>query len=128
MRLTSIVFGIALIAPGFGLRAQDTPPDIRIFPAPSETPKPFDWSRFKLILPQPPAAKAPEPQRIIRMLNRPCAVARITRPSPSIDLLIAPGNRKPGVPVEANSKDITEMNVPAPSCLDVERFAPPTTR
>src|SRR5579863_2331089 len=130
MRLTTITLGIALIAPACApLMAQDAQPDTQLFTAPGETPKPFDWSRFKLLV---PASKAPAPRVILNTpkplatvaenSNRPCAVMRITRPNASIDPLIAPNNQKPALPLEANSKDISERNVPAPSCLDLGRL------
>lgn len=130
MRLTTITLGIALIAPGCApLMAQDAQPDTQLFAAPSETPKPFDWSRFKLLVPPPKAPMPPVilnapklPAVVSAKSDKPCSVARIMRPNASIDPLIAPNRQKPASPVEANSKDISELNVPAPSCLDLGRL------
>ena len=112
--------------------AQDSRPDTQLFTAPSETPKPFDWSRFKLLVPPPKPAmplvilNTPKPLTVVgNKLDKPCAVARITLPGPSIDPRIAPGSPRSSLPMEANSKDITEMDVPAPSCLDIGRTPAP---
>ena len=133
MRLTTITLGIALIAPGCApLVAQDSQPDIQLFTAPGETPKPFDWSRFKLLVPPPKGRtppvilNAPKPLTILGSnSNKPCSVARVTRPKALIDPLIAPNKHRPALPGEANSKDISELNVPAPSCLDLGRLPNP---
>lgn len=62
--------------------------------------------------------------RQILLGNKPCAIARIMKPNPAIDPKIAPQMipQNPGstpMPVEAHSRDVTEMNVSAPSCEDV---------
>jgi hypothetical protein len=127
MNLTRLLCAIVLIASGCAsMWAQTTP----LTPAPVVpnlvAPKPFqfDASQYKGLLPGWPAVVKPAAPIVIarRVLlnNTPCAIARIMKPNPAIDPKMNPHN--PGstpMPVEAHSRDITGMNVPAPSCMDV---------
>jgi hypothetical protein len=92
-------------------------------------PKPFqfDASQYKLLLPNRPVNLKPQGPLVVanRILpnDKPCAVARIMKPNPAIDPQMIPHNGSPAMPIEAHSRDITELNAPAPSCMDVA--APP---
>jgi hypothetical protein len=92
-------------------------------------PKPFQFngSQYKGLLPGWPVTLQPQSPRVIANRlgpgNKPCAVARIMKPNPAIDPQMIPHNGSPAMPIEAHSRDITELNAPAPSCMDVA--APP---
>ncbi len=117
MYLTRLLCGAVLIASSCAsIRAQTAPltPD-PIVPRPFQ----FDASQYKGLLPGWPATLKPQaPIVIARQIllgSRPCAVARIMKPDPAIDPRMVA--RAPGL--EIRSRDITEMNAPAPSCTDI---------
>lgn len=118
--------GTFLIAFGCASMWAQTAP---LTPTPvAPTPFQFDGSHYKLWLPNQPAV--PKPQGPLVMAsplvpgNKPCAVARLMKPSSAIDpQMIAHNPRSPAMPIEANSRDITETNAPAPACSDIAAHA-----
>ena len=89
-------------------------------------PKPFqfDASQYKLLLPNRPVTLTPSGPLTAALQivpgNRPCAAARIMKPNPAIDRGMLPRSSGPApTPIEAHSRDVTEKNVPAPSCADI---------
>jgi len=125
MNLTRLLCRVILIASGCASMWAQTAP---LTPDPV-VPKPFQFnpSQYKGLLPGWPVIVKPQTPIVIAnriLLNKPCAAVRIMKPNPAIDTQIAPKmipqNSGPApMPVEAHSRDITEMNAPAPSCADV---------
>jgi hypothetical protein len=130
MNLTRLLCRVILVASGCASMWAQTAP---LMPSPvvpnPVAPKPFqfDASQYKGLLPGwPVVVKPTAPIAITRQIllgNKPCAVARIMKPDPAIDPKIDPQMipRNPGptpMPIEVHSRDITETNVPAPSCAD----------
>ncbi len=132
-RLAVLILGTALTIPAWAQTNPAAPSLTAPTPAAPEVvatpilpipvpPKPFDASQYKLLLnrtfivrPGGPLTRAPQ----IVM----CAAARVVKPSPAIDpQIIGPGPRFYFAPTEARSRDLAEMNVPAPSCAEL---APP---
>jgi hypothetical protein len=129
--VTRLICRAVLIASGCASMWAQTAP---LMPSPV-VPKPFqfDGSQYKGLLPGWPVVLKPQGPLIIanRLVpgNKPCAIARITKPNPAIDPQMIPHN--PGstpMPIEAHSRDITEMNVPAPSCVDIAASQTPIRR
>lgn len=131
MNLTRLLCRAILLASGCAPMWAQTAPltPSPVVPDPI-APKPFqfDASQYKGLLPGwPVVVKPTAPIVITRQIllgHKPCAFARIMKPNPAIDPKIAPQTipQNPGstpMPVEAHSRDVTEMNVPAPSCEDV---------
>jgi hypothetical protein len=131
MNLTRLLCRVILIASSCASMWAQTAPftPSPVVPNPV-APKPFqfDASQYKGLLPGwPVVVKPTAPIVITRQIllgNKPCAVARIMKPNPAIDPQIAPqmiphNSGAAPMPIEAHSRDITEMNAPAPSCADV---------
>jgi hypothetical protein len=121
MNMTRLLCRVVLIASGCASMWAQTAP---LVPSPV-APKPFqfDGSQYKGLLPGWPAVLKPvKPLVIARqiLLNKPCAAMRIMKPNPAIDPQMIPHNSGSApMPIEPHSRDITEMNVPAPSCADI---------
>lgn len=122
MNLTRLLCRVVLIASGCASIWAQTAP---VVPNPvARTPFQFDASQYKGLLPGWPVTLKPRGPLVLanRLLpgNRPCAAARIMKPNPATDPGMIPHNAGPApLPIEAHSRDITEMNVPAPSCADI---------
>ncbi len=127
MNLNRLLCALVLIASGCAAVWAQTAP---LTPAPivpnPVVPKPFqfDASHYKLLLPNRPVTLTPggqlTPAPQIVLNNKPCAVARIMKPNPALDPGMIPHNPGPApMPIEMHSRDITETNVPAPSCADI---------
>jgi hypothetical protein len=114
MHLTRLLCGTVLIASGCASMSAQTAP---LTPSPLvPTPFQFDSSKYKLLLPNPQVILKPG----LAPGNKPCAVARIMKPNEAIDPQMIPQHSGPApMPIEIHSRDITEMNVPAPSCADI---------
>ena len=116
MNLKRVILQVVFVAAASPLIWAQSAPVFPFTVDPSPVvPKPFqfDGSKFKLL--------PPRGQVMLRQAAAPstwpCAVARIVKPSDAIDPQIVAGGLKPAA--NTNSRDITEANVPAPSCLDV---------
>jgi hypothetical protein len=127
MNLTRLLCRSVLIASGCTSMWAQTAP---VVPNPV-APKPFQFngSQYKGLLPDWPVILKPQAPLVIadRLVpgNKPCAIARIMKPNPAIDPGMIPHNSGPApMPIEPHSRDITEMNAPAPSCADVRRVIP----
>jgi hypothetical protein len=132
MNLTRFLCRVLLIASGCASAWAQTAPltPLPVVPDPV-VPKPFQFngSQYRLLLPNRPVILRPGGPLTTALQvipgNKPCAVARIIRPNPSVDPKMIPQNSgSAALPIEAHSHDVTEMNVPAPSCAD---FAEPQT-
>jgi hypothetical protein len=88
-------------------------------------PKPFqfDGSQYKGLLPGWPVVLKPQAPVVIAkriVIGKPCAIARVMKANPAIDPGMIPHNAGPTpMPIETHSRDIAEMNVPAPPCADI---------
>jgi hypothetical protein len=127
MNLTGLLCRVVLIASGCTSIWAQTAPVVPnpVVPDPV-APKPFQFnpSQYKGLLPGWPVILKPGSPVIVAhqilLSGRPCAAVRIMKPNPALDPGMIP--RNPGrtpMPIEAHSRDITEMNVPAPSCADI---------
>lgn len=133
MNLTRLILRLALIGPVcVSVWAQTAP----VTPSPvvpdAAVPKPFqfDGRQFKLLLPNRPIILKPGGSLSTALravpFNKPCAAARVVKPNPALDPQFAPHNSGAAPrPIETHSRDISEMNVPAPSCADPAAAAPP---
>jgi hypothetical protein len=121
MTLTRLLCRVTLIASGCASIWAQTAP---LVPNPA-VPKPFqfDGSQYKGLLPGWPVTLKPQTPIVIAkqiIPGKPCAAARIMRPNPALDPKMIPHNfGSTPMPMETRSRDITEMNVPAPSCADI---------
>lgn len=130
MNLTRLILRLALTGPVcVSVWAQIAPSPVVPNAA---VPKPFqfDGRQYQLLLPNRPIILKPGGplNTALRAVpfNKPCAVARVVKPNPALDPRFAPHNSGAAPsPIETHSRDISEMNVPAPSCADLAAAAPP---
>ncbi len=131
MNFTRSLCRVVLIASGCASMWAQTAPltPSPIVPNPeARKPFQFDGAQYKGLLPGWPVILKPQAQIVLAnpiLLNKPCAAMRIMKPNPALDpkmldpKMIPQNSGSAPMPVEPHSRDITEMNVPAPSCSDV---------